>query len=394
MSFYSRELAGLKGSKAAQWYGAALAATLPLTSRLWWPTFAQLGDGAPGRIPRPGLDWLYVPNLSPVFFQLWLLGIAAAGIAAAVAFLSGRERAGLAALAVGTAAKLAYFALDLRHMGNYHEMPMLSTLAYLVAPSRLRLQRDLLVAYYLAAGMLKLNGEWLSGAAIPPAWIGPRLYGFLFVRERWLLALGTHWVVFLELFMVLWLLHPSRKWRMAIFAQLVLFHAVSFLAVGTFYPSIMACLLAVVPLLEMYGPGAPNGWFGWSALTMFAFFQILPLTGGVDPALARENTLLALNMFDSRPDCTSTTIVRETNRTLDLTFDVGRLAPRIACEPAIYIRRALELCDDLGPAAEVDLEMQSRRRVGISFHVWIDERDICRRRPQVKVWGRNAWLRR
>jgi hypothetical protein len=395
MSWYRAEMANFGASRAARWYGIALSGTVLLAARFWWNTAELLADGALGRIPRPGLEWIPVPEAGIGSFDAWLGGMALAALAAAAAFGRKWDRSALALLALATAMKAAYFSLDLRLMGNYHMMPLLASLAYLLFPSRLRLQQCLLVLFYLAAGALKLGPEWLSGAAIPPSWLGATLYRALFFEHPRILLLGTHWVVFLELFFVLWLLHPSRGLRNFAFAQVVLFHAFSYFAVGYFYPLIMACLLAVFPLSWMGSGGesaARVGMGGWVFLGAFAFCQILPWTAGRDPALARERTLLALNMFDARPDCTSTTVVRQPGRTLDLTFDPDRLAARILCEPSIYLRRALELCGELGPGAKLDLQLQSRRRTETSFHTWIDTRDLCRNPPRIEVWGRNAWL--
>src|SRR5262245_34888964 len=102
-------------------------------------------------------------------------------------------------------------------MGNYHYMPFVIAAVYLVWPSPERVLAYVLVAFYVSAGVLKVNPEWLSGAAmIDKTWLTGHM-----------LEYGCAYVVVLELVLVFGLL-SRRPWlRHVTLAQLVLFHAYS-----------------------------------------------------------------------------------------------------------------------------------------------------------------------
>ena len=56
--------------------------------------------------------------------------------------------------------------LDYRFMGNYHFMPQLILFTWLFLPNKEKLIPYLTVGFYVAAGLLKFNPEWLSGATL------------------------------------------------------------------------------------------------------------------------------------------------------------------------------------------------------------------------------------
>jgi hypothetical protein len=62
--------------------------------------------------------------------------------------------------------KLGLQSLDYRFMGNYHFMPHIITLVFLLLPNKRFWIKIWLLSFYAAAATLKLNFEWLSGASL------------------------------------------------------------------------------------------------------------------------------------------------------------------------------------------------------------------------------------
>src|SRR5262249_20474327 len=160
--------------------------------------------------------------------------------------------------------------------GNYHYMPFIITALYLVWPRPDRTIGFMLVAFYVSAGALKLDKEWLSGAAlIAPTWLSGKL-----------LELACAYVVILELVLVFGLLSRDRRIRWLIFAQLAAFHAYSWHVVGFFYPCVMGLLLAWYPLRWREAPDEDPlferlttgraGWPAYAILACYALAQVAP----------------------------------------------------------------------------------------------------------------------
>src|SRR5690606_33730392 len=145
-------------------------------------------------------------------------------------------------LLLATGLKAFVYLNDYRFMGNFHYMHYWALVAFLFILDKIRTLQFLIVFFYVAASLLKFNLEWLSGAA---------MLRETFLQGKWL-EWACYYVVLLESFFVWGLL--SRKPRLfgLTFGQIVLFHLYSFLVVGFYYPSIMACLLSILVLSRHY----------------------------------------------------------------------------------------------------------------------------------------------
>src|SRR5690606_26596368 len=55
---------------------------------------------------------------------------------------------------------------DYRFMGNYHYMPFLVSTVFLFIPQKKTTILYTIVIFYISAGLLKLDTEWLSGSAL------------------------------------------------------------------------------------------------------------------------------------------------------------------------------------------------------------------------------------
>ncbi len=250
--------------------------------------------------------------------------------------------------------------LDYRMMGNYHYMPFLVSFFFLFIPQKSLSLRFLITLFYVAAGSLKFNLEWLSGASIgeKPDFLPQILFEY-----------SCAYVVALETLMV-WLLWSKRRWlRFAGLAQLVLFHAVSWYWVGYFYPLIMASLLSIYPL----------GWHSsrdaqWRnrdsardahpgllesasklrrtaqlALMIYILLQVLPHLSSADSALDGTSRILSLNMYDARSVCTGAIFLHyndgEQTKTVAYRPDL-HTGVRIHCDPILFEAEAHNLCRD------------------------------------------------
>ncbi len=155
------------------------------------------------------------------------------GSAASGCWIRGFEKWGWWLLALATALKFAIFLGRYNLMGNYHLVHFFMVGLFLMGSSKSFAYRAGLVAIYFLAGLLKLNSEWLTGAALlrptdfPDAWNA--------------LALG--YVVTLELGLCWLLLSQTRLLRLFVLVQLLIFHAFSWKIVGFFYPVTMFLLL-------------------------------------------------------------------------------------------------------------------------------------------------------
>ena len=293
-------------------YGACLAA-IHLLTFLYWTS-----SGAASRLlaDRSPVCWPFFENCavghglakSTVTIVMWLYAIGAA--AATLAFFRRRSIGlALALLTIVNLGKGAIFVLDYRFMGNYHYMPFIITFLYLTWPNPRRVIPYVLVAFYVSAGSLKLDREWLSGAAlIAPTWLSGKL-----------LEMACAYVALLELVVVLGLL-SSRRWlRWGVFGQLVAFHAYSWHVVGFFYPCVMGLLLAYFPMSwredpdQALGLELASGRAGWPVYTVLAIYtaaQAAPSLFPGDSAITGEGRIFALNMMDARVECDHFELVR------------------------------------------------------------------------------------
>lgn len=277
------------------------------------------------------------------------------------------------------ALKLAIMALDYRFRHNVHYMHFFISLAYLIGGETLTLCRWQIVLFYFWAGTLKLNAEWLSGAAL---YRKPFL-----VPDGWIPA-ACFYVVVLELVFV-WglLLGRGSRIRRAVLAQFLLFHAVSWGSVGFFYPMTMFCLLGVFFLAAPEAEPARRA-VGYAYCVLFSLLQMVPRIISPDPSLTGEGRLVALHMFDARSDCVGHLKAAGGER-VDL-IDEGDVV-RVRCDPIVVWNRATNVCRRL-PGVRFDLFLAAKRRADPQFYKIIEEKNFCARPVEFSIWRKNAWI--
>jgi len=383
-------------------YGAALALLNVLTVQYWRVSGEQT---VMSRATEP-ICWPLVPNCAALrvltdgevhrLLQLFTLG----AVAVAALFLWRRfvpaAWAGLLALNL---VKLALLALDYRLRHNQHYMALWVAAVFLFVPGKRDALRVLIVLFYVWAGTLKLNWEWISGADLyRPLW---------FFTGAGVVA-ACAYVVVMELG-ISWGLLASRAWVFwAALAQIVLFHVMSWAIVDFFYPLLMFLLLSIYPLVRLWPPGDRRGllaplWRGrlrpavYAPAVALSLFQLASYAFPGDRAITGEGRLYALHMFDARVDCDAFAAVRGRDGSvrrvsLQLTY-----MPRINCDPIVIFNRARNLCTGRSrlatDVADLDLHLLARHAKDPAFHDVINVPRFCGSGLRYAPFRHNEWIK-
>jgi hypothetical protein len=400
--FFRAQVDEIARDDVLRWYGVAMA-FLHVVTYLYWVSQRVAGflhaDAEP-------ICWPLVPEcwtlrvFSPGGVTLLLRAYFAAAVGAGVLFAFRRLVPwAYTALVLVSVGKLAIMLLDYRLRMNQHYMGFFATFAYLVVPDKRNALRVLITLFYVWAGTLKLNWEWISGAGLyRPMWPFSGLG----------VVAACVYVIGLEL-LVSWGLLAKRAWLFwAAFAQFLLFHALSWQVVGFFYPLLMFAILAIFPLSRLVEPrDPPDGllvslWRGrqrrvvYALAAFFSLLQLIPYTFPGDRTLTGEGRLYALHMFDARPTCSGFAELRHadgstTRRDLKLPLDT-----RIACDPIVFYNRAVTLCRqrDAGLIAfqDLDLFLTARRTSDGALKRVIATTGFCARGDRYDPFRHNAWI--
>ena len=329
-----------------------------------------------------------------IFFYVILV----ASIASGLLFL--RERTATFAwfgLLIINIVKYGVILVDYRLRLNQHIIAFWITLAFLLIPRKKWTAKLLIILIYFWAGLIKIDPEWLSGSAL---YIKP-----WFISNT-LLPWACLYVVFLEVILT-WALLWGKRWMAWLtFAQLIIFHVFSFKIVGFFYPTLMFAILSIFPLCWILEPKKPSLMRELSQkphlvaptaviAVIFSFFQILPKTFPGQTAVTGEGRLLALHMFDAFTSCQSFAKLRfEHGRVLRQNLYTP-LAPRIRCDPIVYLSRARDICHrniENKHLEQVDLFLETKRAVDEGYNPVIDLEDFCSKKIRYSFFSSNDWI--
>jgi hypothetical protein len=298
-----------------------------------------------------------------------------------------RSRFAFALLVMTMLGLLAVELQDFRLRQNQFYMLAIAIAFFTLLPDRARALRYIVVAFYFWAGLLKLNREWLTGAALyKPVWMldGP------------LLQVGCAWVVALELVFVFGLLSRRRWLYVATLAQLLLFALASVAVVGPFYPAMMVVLLVACTVLRKPSDPPMRLWRERRstifATALFCALQMIPRSMPGDTAITGEGRLFALHMFDAKVVCDSELIIHDAGgivRKLDASLG---LPVRIACDPATLYARGRALCAHASSSSTVDLLLASRRSSDPTLREVVNLHDFCNHMPAYVWWKHNDWI--
>ncbi|MBT8491820.1 MAG: HTTM domain-containing protein [Deltaproteobacteria bacterium] len=384
-------------------YGACVALSYCL-SAIYWLT---------GSIPNelvasadaacwPGLEFCRsLRVLEHGGISAYLVGLLILSLASAALLVRARTvRWGYWLLVGCVIGKALFMALDYRTRLNQHYMAFFATIGLLLVPGKRDVLRLLVALFYFWAGTLKLNHEWISGAA---------LYDQLWLLHGRLVPWACIYVIVLELAVVWLLFARSRRLFWLALAQLAVFHLFSFELVGFFYPMLMYLLLAIFVLIRIdvgnsEVPLWTRVWRGRASRTGLSFalalslLQLSPYLYGGDPAISGEGRLLGLHMFDARVRCRGLAVARNQlgqKRELRPSRKFRR-STRMGCDPNIYIQFARNQCgreiEGFGRVADLDLELDSRK---VTDGLWtrvIDHQGFCQRPLRFDPIVPNDWM--
>lgn len=377
-AYLQAQIEEIERDSLLRWYGAMLALVIPASYIFMRAKSARVALGIdlsncwpflPGCDSHPlrgsGEPWLLVFWAATLTLSLW----------AAAAFASHRAKPGWWALAGAFLLKGFLQLSDYGFMGNYHYMPYICVFGFLFLRPKTSYLKLQVVFFYFFAGLLKLNAEWLSGAAVPDrlAWLTEPQFQTL-----------AYLVLPLEMVSAFLLLARSPYLRAFALLQVGLFHLFSVQIVGFFYPTVMACLLSIFALEFCFGY-RPLSFARTStaipALCLFILAQIVPWLSGNDPTIFTNWRLPALNMFDANIRCEAGIYVRRKGETIEYVPDYRfTQAVRTRCDPIGYRAIAAKLCHEHAQDPDflnVDILMSARRSTDSSFTPVINEENTC-----------------
>jgi len=260
-------------------------------------------------------------------------------------------------------------------------MVFLAQFVFLFLPDKVQTLKLTIISFYLIAAGLKLNFEWLSGAAIPPDWIRPGSLAEFIYRKN-LLSWACYYVLLLEGVLVFGLFSRRHWIRWLVLSQLFLFHFVSEGIVGWFYPSIMYGLLSIfvlVPEAIQRRALPANAVF----LLILWGLQIIPRMTPGDSSVNGIGRIFALNMFDGLVDCHSKILVEFKDRTLAETIDTKLYfqGVRYQCDPYIHFSIGKKKCAALQKSDPFFLRIRwslaSKLRSEAEFKELVSLENIC-----------------
>jgi hypothetical protein len=393
---FAARIEELRSDMALRLFGAALALANVVTFIQW-----KFHNGVPLLIGRgrDSLCWpfweschAYALPVAVINAGLWLYLLLA--LVTAVCFLSRRVTAGYWLLLLINTMRVLVMFQDYRLRANQHYMLNWIVLGYLFLPYTRVMLRHMLVSLYFWAGVLKLDPDWLTGATL---YSQDKLW-----FPRALVPAACIYVVALEMGMI-WGLYSRRAWVFwGVVAQLALFHYTSWPIVGFWYPTLMVCLLSILPLSRLLPPprhvvATPEPHrhrrfaVAFAVAVVFAALQMTPRAFPGDTAITGEGRMFALHMFDALVECDATmTYHLPDGDRVEIRKETTKLPHRSRCDPLIYYAIARNACASAG--ADFDLSLRSRRNSSAGYTQVLDLRAFCAAPPHYALWRHNDWI--
>lgn len=318
----------------------------------------------------PGCEALHVP--SKMFWVFYFAFYLALTIYSLVAFYRSHSLKAYFTLLTLTVMKTVFLVIDRSFMGNYHFMHLLYSGVLLFFPQKQMSLKILVAWFYLSAGSLKLNIEWLSGAAVGG---GPAFLPSLL--QQWAYA----YVVILELFVVWGLFARGARLRWFTFLQFFMFHAVSFYWVGYFYPSIALSMLMVFPFSWLSSSSTAAVPRPAAVLVgLLSFFQVAAFLSEKDPAIFTHRRLISMNMYDARSVCATNFQLHQKHGIVVYNPDLKAFGVRVRCDASLVLNQAKNLCKDNFQNENfisLDISMVSKRLTDLEYSEVFSLTDVC-----------------
>ena len=398
IQYLKNQVREIEESPSLWLYGVFLAATHVWTFRYWnkgdfFVTAQSSINSEPICFPWfPDCD-LFRASISVETWQWILYLYGALGLLTAVFFINKKlVRLAWVCFAILTFAKLFLHLSNYNFMGNYHYMVHIISFCFLFFPHKNIVPKYLLVGFYVAAGFLKLNIDWLSGAAMIST---PYITGHFFV-------FSLYYVIFLELIFVFGLLHRHPWIRWMTLVQLLIFHGFSWHIVGFFYPMVMFSLLSIFFIDEfrylfknVKTPDLLTSFVQFKQsrsiyllIGLFCILQFTPLLMVADPSLSGVARLGSLNMFDSKTECHSALTAQTQRGAIHIAPPVKNMGVRLRCDPLVFLNQAHQLCRKNQKSQEIQklsLHLFTKRVTALDFKQVLAIDNVCELKNP--LWG-------
>ncbi|WP_374079302.1 hypothetical protein [Bdellovibrio bacteriovorus] len=283
---------------------------------------------------------------------------------------------------------------DYRLTGNYHYLPTLITLSFLLLPQRVYSLPFTFFVIYFTAGLLKIDMNWLSGAAI-----NERLLPFFFTK------IGVWYVLLLELGFIFLLFAKRNIWFYFLFIQLVIFHLYSWHLTRFFYPSVMLLLLGILLITRSLAPplGVWNSFktvlkprIARTLLVLFIALQVPQYLIPGDAAMTGEGRMYAMIMYDGRVQCQPhLSIWKKDQSKEELPLQPPWLITRTQCDSMVFWRLAQNACAWAKKDPEVlqiDLIIPARYEGEKDWQPLVAATNICEKELNYSSFFPNNWI--
>lgn len=409
INFIKNNIHEIENGKALSWFGAFISLTHIWTFLYWIMDLRvpQILSNNIAPICWPFFESCFnyrVFNYNQIELILYLYLLV--GMIVTVLFLlpARYTKWAYAGLVILSLFKFFLFAQDYQLRMNQHYMVLAVTLAYLLIKSKRKVIPQVIVLFYVWAGTIKLNEEWLSGAGIyriEKLWLPESLHRLSFL-----------YVVILELLIVFFLLSKKKALFYFAFIQVLIFHLFSWPIVGFFYPMVMYSLLAIFVLDRIFPSPEKSplfiggSWQGATYLGLFSLLQLTPYFFPGDITLTGEGRYFSLNMFDAKSVCDGefTIYLKDSSvKKLNIKFDWDegfrknkkdgtiRLRTRIHCDPLVHFSRAQGFCRR-SEVQNLDFIFYSKRSSDPELKKLVDTKDFCSQNLSYSMYQHNSWI--
>jgi hypothetical protein len=399
--YFNRQVLAIIEWPQLRWVGVLLSLNVVQASHYWFTrrSVRAISDPVAAPVCWPFFEGCYLIRPIPLLVIHGLLALCCAlAVVAAVSFATKSIRSGYWLLLGAFLVKNLIYILDVRFMGNFHYMPNWVTIAFLFLPAKVSTIPLLICLFYFAAGLLKINVEWVSGNALtnfPPV-------------SAPLVEIACTYVLVLELLIVFGCLSRRVGFFWFAFTNLILFHAISYQQVGYYYPLTMCCLLPVFalnryfsndpwPRVGKYALGMP--WASWLFLGIFLMAQLPQFFLSRDAAVTGLGRMVSLNMLDARTTCEGFYIARfkgqvfkdlNPNETAYLSKGL-----RTHCDPHFFLNVARHYCRKLKGTEDfldLDFYLMSKRFTDPTGKILVAESDVCAKDLPYNMLAPTRWI--
>lgn len=387
LGYINRQIDEIQKSKVLTWFGLFLTFVHVITWFNWGYARSFAYYNLTARTP---ICWSYFPNcfefrpfpdyLPKMLMTLYII----VSVVAIVLVLAKKIKPFWWTLLFLTVFKWLLLSQDYRFMGNYHYMPFIASLFYLLVSSKKRFLPLILISFYMAAGILKFTPEWYSGnSLLEPTFIDGKL-----------LELSLVYVIYLEILFV-WGLLSKKAWlKWFTFVQIFAFHIYSWHIVGYFYPSIMFNLIIFFPLLwlisEKDTQAARWSRSGIIALSVFWIAQAIPFVFFPDSARSGQGRMVSFNMLDARTFCDSMALVKMDKTQMMVSVPAKDFGVRIQCDPNVYVALLRAECKkwkDVPGFVDMDYRLHTKLSTEPGAYEVLSLNNVCNNPPKVSFFG-------